>query len=129
MYIYKQPCLLSGVCPFSNYILVLGSLKQKDKSWVMFFFLFMKCLKLPPNPPRASITTTNGPCLWILVSPCLHTKYWGSHHGLVVSVVDCGLTGHPFESAYCQSTLTFSLVVHDWVFKGLGLAMSVRLDI
>ena len=42
-----------------------------------------------------------------------------SYRGLVVSVVECGLTGCRFESASCQSTMTFSPVVHDWVIKGL----------
>ena len=38
---------------------------------------------------------------------------------------DCGPTGRQFESASCQSTLTFPPVVHDWVMKGIGMSSRV----
>ena len=45
--------------------------------------------------------------------------------GLVVGVFDCGLTGRQFESALCQSTLTFPPVVHVWVTKGFATSSCV----
>ena len=50
---------------------------------------------------------------------------WDGHCGLVVGTFNCGPIGRWFESALCQSTLTFPPVVHDWVNKGLGMSSCV----
>ena len=52
-------------------------------------------------------------------------RTWGGHLGLVDGMFNCGPRGRRFEAALCQSTLTLSPVIHDWVTKGLGMSSHV----
>ena len=58
---------------------------------------------------------------------CIVVFNSGGPCGMVVRVVDFRLTGHRFKSAlhWKLAVLTFPLVVHDWVIKGLGMSIGV----